>query len=205
MQLKSARRAGRRHHPSRPGRWHGVSMVEVLVAIVISAMALLALAGVNAAALRYTKMSQYRATATQLANDMGERLRANKGSAAQGAVAATGFMAGAYDFATDFAGQAQRASLPQQQCDSAASNCTPAEIAALDLAQWRRLVRDQLPEGSVFLLRQPDQSAMDLWLVWRDPAVAASDEAPALALECPDGLNRGGDTSVRCSYFRINL
>ena len=83
-------------------------MVEVLVAIVISAIALLALAGVNAAALRYTKMSQYRAIATQLANDMGERLRANKGSPALGAMAATGFQAGDYDFTTDFAGQAER-------------------------------------------------------------------------------------------------
>jgi type IV pilus assembly protein PilV len=189
----------------RLSRHQGVSMVEVLVAILISAIALLALAGVNAAALRYTKMSQYRAVATQLANDMGERLRANKGAPGVGPVAATGFLAGAYDFTTDFAGQALRASLPTQQCDSAASSCTPAEIAALDLAQWRRLVRDQLPEGSVFLLRQSDQSAMDLWLVWRDPAVAASDEAPAAVLECPDGLNRGGDNGVRCSYFRINL
>ncbi len=205
MQLRLAHRGGQRCQRLRPGRWRGVSMVEVLVAIVISAIALLALAGVNAAALRYTKMSQYRAIATQLANDMGERLRANKGSPALGVVAATGFQAGDYDFTTDFAGQASRASLPQQQCDTAASNCTPAEIAALDLAQWRRLVRDQLPEGSVFLLRQADQAAMDLWLAWRDPAVAASDEAPALALECPDGLNRGGDSSVRCSYFRINL
>ena len=75
-------------------RQRGFSMIEVLVAIVISAVALLALAGVNAASLRYTKMSQYRATATQLANDMGERLRANKGSPAVGALAATGFFAG---------------------------------------------------------------------------------------------------------------
>jgi type IV pilus assembly protein PilV len=186
-------------------RHRGFSMIEVLVAIVISAVALLALAGVNATSLRYTKMSQYRATATQLANDMGERLRANKGSPAVGALAATGFFAGDYDYTTDFAGQGTRADLPAELCDTAASNCTPADIAALDLAQWRRLVRDQLPQGSVFLLRQATQSAMDLWLVWRDPAVAATDEAPALALECPDGLNRGADTSVRCSYFRINL
>ena len=70
----------------------GFSMIEVLVAIVISAVALLALAGVNAASIRYTKMSQYRATATQLANDMGERMRANKGNPSAGAQVATGFL-----------------------------------------------------------------------------------------------------------------
>ena len=183
----------------------GFSMIEVLVAIVISAVALMALAGVNAASIRYTKMSQYRATATQLASDMGERLRANKGSPSAGALAATGFYAGDYDYTASFANQATRATLPAELCALASSNCSPADIASLDLAQWRRLVRDQLPRGSVFLLRQAEQSAMDLWLVWADPAVAASDEAPELAMECPDGLERGTDKSVRCSYFRINL
>jgi len=184
----------------------GFSMIEVLVSIVISAIGLLALAGVNAASVRYTKMSQYRSTATQLANDMGERMRANKG---QDAVAAppsgSGFFAGDYDFGTDFAGQATVATLPVEQCNTAGSNCSPAQIAALDLAQWRILVRDQLPEGSVFLQRQAGQVAMNLWVVWRDPAVGDADEAPAGNQECPNGLSRGADLSIRCSYFRINL
>ena len=183
------------------GRQRGVSLIEVLVSIVIASVALLALAGVNAAALRYTKMSQYRATATQLAADMGERMRANKGTS----VAGSGIFGGAYDFTTDFEGQAAVASLPAQLCDSQASSCTVAEIAALDLAQWRTLVRNQLPEGSVFLQSQVAQVAVNLWVVWRDPAVAATDEAPAPAGECPDGLNRNSDASIRCSYFRINL
>jgi type IV pilus assembly protein PilV len=185
----------------------GFSMIEVLVSIVISAIGLLALAGVNAASVRYTKMSQYRSTATQLANDMGERMRANKGQdlVAVPPSVATGFFAGDYDFVTDFAGQATVATLPGVLCDTAASNCTPAQIAALDLAQWRILVRDQLPEGSVFLQRQAGQVAMNLWVVWRDPAVGDADEAPEGNQECPNGLSRGADLSIRCSYFRINL
>lgn len=191
-----------RRRPVRRDRMTGASMVEVLVSIVLASFALLALAGVNAASVRYTKMAQYRATATQLANDMGERIRANKGVTNP---APTGFFAGNYDFTTDFAGQATAATLPTQLCNTAASNCTAAEIADLDLRQWRILVREQLPEGSVFLRRQAGEVAMDLWVIWRDPAVAAVDEAPALAAECPDSLNRGSDLSIRCSYFRINL
>ena len=186
---------------ARPRRVTGVSLIEVLVSIVIASIALLALAGVNAAALRYTKMSQYRATATQLAVDMGERMRANKGTVA----AASGFFGGVYDFTTDFEGQADAASLPAQLCNTAASNCSVADIAALDLAQWRILVRNQLPEGSVFLQTLATDIAVNLWVVWRDPAVAATDEAPALVGECPDGLSRNSDPSIRCSYFRINL
>ncbi|MDP3604483.1 MAG: type IV pilus modification protein PilV, partial [Polaromonas sp.] len=181
------------------------TLIEVLVSIVISAIGLLALAGVNASALRYTKMSQYRATATLLASDLGERMRANKGVAADGVVVATGFYAGAYDYSTtDFAAQATDATLPAQLCNTTAT-CTPQQIAELDLAQWRLLVRTQLPEGSIFIARQAGQTAADVWVAWRDPAVASSDEAPALATECPDGLNLGADLSVRCSFFRINL
>ena len=184
----------------------GGSLIEVLVSIVISSIALLALAGVNASALRYTKMSQYRATATLLASDLGERMRANKGLAAEGGAAATGFFAGVYDYSsTDFAGQATAATLPTELCNTAASTCTQQQIADLDMAQWRLLVRTQLPEGSVFVSRQAGQTAADVWVVWRDPAVANNDEAPALATECPDGLNLEDDRSVRCSYFRINL
>lgn len=207
--LNASRRAASR------SRLLGVSLIEVLVSIVIASIALLALAGVNASSIRYTKMSQYRATAARLAGDIGERMRANKGQAAVAAavgppvvvgVAATGFFAGDYDYtADDFSEQATKAVLPGTLCNTAASNCTPAQIAALDLAQWRILVRDQLPEGSVFISRQAGQVAADVWVVWRDPAVASTDEAPALANECPNALSTGGDLSVRCSFFRINL
>jgi type IV pilus assembly protein PilV len=202
---------GRRQVPRLTVR--GVSLIEVLVSIVIASVGLLALAGVNSAALRYTKMSQYRATATQLAADMGERIRANKGVRADAgppAVLASGFFSGDYDYTVDFMGQASVATLPtgNNLCNTAAITCTPAQVASLDLAQWRIAVRDQLPEGSVFLLGQPASAAMDLWVVWRDPAVANVDDSPALAGECPNGLNKGdapSPASIRCSYFRINL
>ncbi len=180
----------------------GVSLIEVLVSIVIASIGLLALAGVNASSVRYTKMSQYRAAAAMLANDMGERMRANKG---QSAAPASGFFAGGYDYTATFTAQATAATLPGTLCDTAASSCTPAQIAAVDLAQWRIVVRSQLPEGSAFIQRQATETAADLWVVWRDPAVASTDEAPALANECPNALTTGGDLSIRCSYFRINL
>lgn len=185
-------------------RQAGVSLIEVLVSIVIASIALLALAGVNASSIRYTKMSQYRATAALLANDIGERMRANKGKAGP-VPAATGFLAGNYDYAQTFAAQATKATLPAEMCDTAASICTPAEIAALDLAQWRILVRDQLPEGSAYIVRQVAEVAAEVWVVWRDPAVASTDEAPAAASECPGALTLAGDLSVRCSFFRISL
>jgi len=174
----------------------GASLIEVLVSIVIASVGLLALAGVNASAVRYGKLTQFRATATQLATDLGERMRANK----------DGFNAGAYVYSVNFATQNTAAiTAPGNTCSEAAVTCAAADVAAADLWQWRQTVRDNLPSGSVFLLRDATPVAADLWVVWRDPSVSADDENPASLTECPDGLARGGDLTVRCMYFRINL
>lgn len=174
----------------------GASLVEVLVSILIASIGLLALAGVNAASVRYTKMSQYSAQATLLANDIADRLRANR----------DGFMSDAYVYRMTWADQSGEPSLPAELCNTSSSLCTSSDLAALDMAQWRMLVRAQLPEGSVFVLRDGGVgSAADVWLAWRDPAVANNDERTALASECNTGLSVPVDTGVRCAYFRINL
>lgn len=179
------RRLGRR-------RQIGASLVEVLVAILLSAFALLALAASNAAAIRYTKMSQYRATAVLLASDLAERIRANRLGQAS------------YVFTQDFAAQtAQPDAL--DTCDQRTETCNAAAMAAFDLAQWRRSVRSLLPRGSMFLRTSATTgTAMDLWVVWQDPSLA-TDDAVTTTRECPDALSRGTDTSIHCSYFRINL
>ena len=198
---------------NKPGRrivlQSGVSLIEVLVSIVIASIGLLALAGVNASSARYTKMSQYRGTATLLANDMGERMRANKAGLAS------------YSFTSNFAAQATLPAAPANVCHPVPvtpitspvtftnpytlTPCTSAaQVAADDLQSWQVRVRDQLPEGSVHVIYQNLQSAADVWVVWRDPAVA-SDDLVAAGLECPGTLGVAADPSVRCSYFRFNI
>jgi type IV pilus assembly protein PilV len=199
MQLKSA--SMRRSSKGQPA---GFMLIEVLVSIALSAVALLALASLNAAALRYTKMSQYRALATQLGSDIGERMRANKGRAAKSGVAAEGFWAGDYDYTTSFSGQSATVSPPEPRCNAALSMCSTRQLAALDMVQWRFQARSLLPEGSVFVLRDPSAVAADLWIAWRDPLVARQDEVTKRSHECADGL-AVSDPSIRCSYFRINL
>lgn len=59
----------------------GLSLLEVLVAIVILSLGLLGMAGLQAASLRASQGSFYRAQAAQYADDMAERMRANLGQA----------------------------------------------------------------------------------------------------------------------------
>jgi type IV pilus assembly protein PilV len=76
-------------------RQRGLSLLEVLVAIVILSLGLLGMAGLQAASLRTSQGSFYRAQAAQFADDMAERMRANLGDArnyglAMGAAVPTG-------------------------------------------------------------------------------------------------------------------
>lgn len=62
----------------------GVSLIEVLVAIVVLTIGLLGLAGLQASGMRVGHSSHYRAQAAQLAYDMADRMRANVESARNG-------------------------------------------------------------------------------------------------------------------------
>lgn len=64
-----------------PRHQQGLSLLEVLVAIVILSLGLLGMAGLQAAGLRTSQGSFYRAQAAQYADDMAERMRANLGEA----------------------------------------------------------------------------------------------------------------------------
>jgi type IV pilus assembly protein PilV len=178
----------------------------------LSAIGLLALAGANVASIRYSKMSQYKGTATSLIADLSERIRANKSGLASYALTD--------DFATQGAAMqvivaaattsGARNGTHNTNCETyAPANCTAAQLAAYDLANWRLLLWDQLPEGAAIVSVPVGTVGANVWVAWRDPAVADADENSTdsrnAALECPADLNLGVDKSVRCSFFRINL
>lgn len=175
----------------------GASLIEVLVSILLSAIGLLALTGTNIASIRYSKMSQYRGTATMLAADLAERMRANP----------DGFST-TTDYEVDFATQAT-APTASTDCFDYSKTCNNAQLAAYDLVNWRVAVRNQLPGGSVYLVKSinTNTKAADLYVAWKDPAVANPSENYAdgrnYDKECPDSFST--DKSVRCVYFRIHL
>ncbi len=175
-------------------RARGSSLLEVLVSIVIASIGLLGLAGINAAAVRYGKLSQYRAIATLLVGDITERMRANNlgGSAANN-----------YQFQQDYLTQQAAIAAVNPTCASAASSCDAAQMAAADIAAWRQAVRASLPGGSVRLDRTAS-GASDLWIVWTD---AGSEHVlTGGALECPASLGlTAADSNVRCMYFRVQV
>lgn len=111
-------------------RRNGFTMLEVLVAVLIIALGLLGLAGLQAVGLRNSQTAYLRTIATQQAYDISDRIRANL----------AGVAAGSYN-AID------SAAAPNPAPDCEANACTTAQLAQMDHAQWAANLGALLPGG----------------------------------------------------------
>lgn len=121
--------AGRRS--GRFARARGVSLVEVLVALVVLSVGMLGVAVTFVQSVRSSRSALLRTQAINLVSDMGDRIRAN-------ASAAAAYDTSTYGGAPAFHGCAQTAG-------ASGSNCTAAQLAEDDLARWLEAVREALP------------------------------------------------------------
>jgi type IV pilus assembly protein PilV len=109
----------------------GFSMLEILVTLAVTAIALLGTAALQLNALRMGQGSQFRNQAVFLAGDIAERMEANKLAA----------VAGSYALALTAAPPAAN-----DTCSIGA--CTSAQLAAYDLALWQNTIAAVLPTSS---------------------------------------------------------
>jgi len=108
----------------------GFTMLEILVTLLIVALGILGIAGMQALALKMNKGGQLRSQAVILGMDLLERIEANN----------PGAIAGSYAPAT----------LPTAFTkDCAAEYCLPSELATYDLVELRTRLEAQLP-GATF-------------------------------------------------------
>lgn len=185
-------------HLARSAR--GVSLIEVLVAMLVVSFGILALSGLLGAAARYGKTSEFRSTATLLAADIADRMRANMPALNLGAnpPGATD----AYDVTDPWV--ADMTEPPPADC---ANPCSAAALAAMDVAEWRRAIYFALPHGTGYLTYNSAERSADVWIAWLDPA-ASSDEAKFGSdderQECPPDF-RDQQPQPRCLFFRVGL
>jgi type IV pilus assembly protein PilV len=189
------RRTVPRSRASRGGA-HGFSLIEVLVAMFVIAMGILALAGLLQSATRYSKMSELRSTATLLANDIADRIRANPLGGALGA--------GGYDTTEKAFPATPTAAHPD--CTSEAP-CGPGDLARADMAAWTARVRATLPKGSAWVQfhagKPPAPDYVDVWVGWADPlTLAPGISTDRSGTECPPDW-KAADPSVRCVYLQV--
>ena len=109
----------------------GFSLIEVLVTLLIVALAMLGAVGLQMQSLRMGQGGQFRAQAVFLAGDLAERMEANKAAA----------VAGAY--------VVEASSTPTNSANSCtALVCLQDALADNDLAQWERAIVQTLPQAS---------------------------------------------------------
>ncbi len=99
----------------------GFTLIEVLIAMVVLAVGLLGLAGLQATSLRNNQSAYNRSQATQLSYDLADRMRAN----------------------ADIAGLATYTTISPIAATAKANcltttGCIPAEMAENDLFEWNR-------------------------------------------------------------------
>jgi type IV pilus assembly protein PilV len=104
----------------------GFTLIEVLIAMVVLAVGLLGLAGLQATSLKNNQSAYNRSQATQLAYDLADRMRANTGAAASYLTAAAG----------------------NANCSST-TGCSATDMAKNDLFEWNAAISQALPAGAV--------------------------------------------------------
>jgi type IV pilus assembly protein PilV len=128
-------------------------MIEILVTLVIVAIALLGTAGLQIYAMRVNQGGQFRTQAVFLASDIAERMEANKAAAINGDYALVNTTA---------------VSAVSTTCSTGA--CDTANLAAYDLNQWGNTISNLLPQPSWEITHSTtgNPSTYDIVIRWTD-------------------------------------
>lgn len=116
----------------RRGASSGFTLLEVLISILVLAVGLLGLAGLQVVSLKQGQSAYNRSVATQLATDMGDRMRGNMNGVLANAYNRTGIN-------TDYAAAVAN-------CTNT-TGCVAADLAKNDAYEWQQLVKTLLPSG----------------------------------------------------------
>lgn len=139
----------------------GFSLIEVLVTIVVIALGFLGIASLSVQAARFSVESKHLEAVTQLSEGLADRIRANS----------VGVANGDYDIATtavpatcDLSGSGN---LPTSATDCTGTDCTPAQLAAFDLNEFRQEIVAQLP-GAIGTVEVDASDVVTIAVNWQE-------------------------------------
>lgn len=153
----------------------GFSMLEVLVTILVLSLGLMGMAALVTTGMRSNNVAQFRSIATQQTLDIADRMRANL----------AGVRAGSYD---DLA-----AEIPASN-NCSAINCTAAQMAAYDHAQWNTANANSLPGGQGTVVGNL-VNGFTITLMWTEKEMGANTDPV-----CPGGT----PAATRCFLTRFS-
>ena len=145
--------------PQSRRRQRGISLIESLIALVVAALGILGVVGVQMRTLTDTSTTVRRAQAIRLIEDLSERLKVNPNALTILSSYESGFGA--------------TVSQPANKC-TADPGCTNAQQAAFDVATWKETVKNSLPAGEASIFIAPGETAesnrrqLGVMVAWRE-------------------------------------
>jgi type IV pilus assembly protein PilV len=144
----------------------GLTLIEALVALVILALGVLGLAGVQTRLLVESRTTNSRALAIGLIDDLSNRMLLNRDAAIGKPISPTNatLVPSAYTLA--WSGDPAAAADPTD-CRDNANQCTGAQLATYDLMAWRRAVAVVFPGGQATVFNSAnDQRQIGIAIAW---------------------------------------
>lgn len=179
MQLTRNRTANRRQA--------GMTLLESLAALVVLAVAVLGMLGVQLRTLAETQTGVRRGQAVRLIEDFAERIKNNPGGFAQ-----------LPNYVADWTTTPAASSCVTTACDA-------ASLAAWDIRSWKQSVAETLPMGQAYVFESTDETTVGLkrqlgvMVGWRANERDTSDLTPANAAAYLDPFKlTGAATAVAC-------
>lgn len=171
--------------PALAQRQRGVSLIESLVAIVVMALGILGILGVQMRTLTDTSTTVRRAQAIRLIEDLGERMKANPNA-----------LVNINTYVTTFT--------DTPSIGSCATGCNHTQLATYDLAVWKKAVLNNLPTGKAAIFIPPAEAALvagqgrqlGVMIAWRenerDTSAAYKDDIDATKVRAANGTLSDG-------------
>lgn len=171
--------------PHLPQHLRGFALIESLIAIVVMALGILGIVGVQMRTLTDTSTTVRRAQAIRLIEDLGERMKVNPNA-----------LVNINAYVTTFS--------DTPSVVSCSTGCSHSQLAAYDLAIWKKAVRDNLPTGKAAIFIPPAEASLPagqgrqlgIMLAWRenerDTSAAYKDDIDATKVRANDGSLSAG-------------
>lgn len=152
----------------------GVSLIESLVALLVLALGVLGLAGLQTRTLTETRLTNARAAAVRMVEDLSERIQLNNEARllpVSPYITAWGPVAAAPNCVT--------------------APCTAAQLAQYDISQWKASLNALLPGGDAIVFQSPaDPTQFGVLVGWNNNQSVEAD-ADAAAYSAPFAIDTG--------------
>jgi type IV pilus assembly protein PilV len=139
----------------------GFTVIEVLISLLVLSVGMMGLASLQVVGLQNTQGGAQRTQATFLAYDITDRMRSNTAAVTTGGY--------------NYVGEPGAAEINAVSCIGVAANCSAAQLATFDLAQWQTLLGTYLSNGfgSIATVDNGTTTGVTVTVQWADAYTVA--------------------------------